>query len=231
MERGKAMRPFRLALLAGGLAVAGYAAYAAAAWARYGGRHPRGGDPRLDPYLPDPEVVERHRIRIAAPAETVDAVARMLDLQATRVVRAIFRTRELVLGGTPRRDIPRAFIPQMRALGWGVLADEPGRAIVMGAVTRPWEADVVFRALPPDGYAAFAEPGYVKIAWALLAEPDGPAACRFATETRVATTDGAARARFRRYWAAFSPGILLIRPLLLRQVRREAEARHRRGDR
>jgi len=37
----------------------------------------------------------------------------------------------------------------MKALGWGVLAEVPGREIVMGAVTQPWMANVVFRALPP----------------------------------------------------------------------------------
>lgn len=62
----------------------------------------------------------------------------------------------------------------MQALGWGVLHDDPGREVVMGAVTRPWEADVVFRALAPDAFASFAEPGYAKVVWALRADPLGP---------------------------------------------------------
>ena len=41
----------------------------------------------------------------------------------------------------------------------------------------------------------------------------------------MATTDAAARARFRRYWAALSPGILLIRWAMLRRLRAEAERR------
>ena len=59
----------------------------------------------------------------------------------------------------------------MRAMGWGVLAEIPGREIVMGAVTQPWEADVVFRPLPSAEFAAFAEPGFVKIVWTLRADP------------------------------------------------------------
>jgi hypothetical protein len=47
--------------------------------------------------------------------------------------------------------------------------------------------------------------------------------CIFRHETRVTTTDSVARAKFRRYWAVFSPGIKLIRWLLLPQVRAEAE--------
>jgi hypothetical protein len=49
----------------------------------------------------------------------------------------------------------------------------------------------------------------------------------FRTETRVATTDAYARERFRRYWAVFSPGILLIRRASLRLVKADAERRYR----
>jgi len=45
-----------------------------------------------------------------------------------------------------------------------------------------------------------------------------PHASVFRTETRLVTTDAAARAKFRWYWARFSPGILLIRWLMLRPL-------------
>jgi hypothetical protein len=41
----------------------------------------------------------------------------------------------------------------------------------------------------------------------------------------VVTTDATARAKFRWYWAKFSPGIALIRWLSLGPVRRDAERR------
>jgi hypothetical protein len=66
--------------------------------------------------------------------------------------------------------------------------------IRVGAVTRPWEADVQFRSVPPDEFAAFHEPRYVKIVWNLAAEALGPGRSVFHTETRVATTDAYARA-------------------------------------
>ena len=52
----------------------------------------------------------------------------------------------------------------------------------MGAVTQPWQANVVFRPLPPEQFAAFNEPGYVKIAWTLRADSDGAAESIFRTE-------------------------------------------------
>jgi hypothetical protein len=117
------------------------------------------------------------------------------------------------------------------SLGWGVLADVPEREIVVGAVTKPWEANVTFRALPPDQFAAFDEPGYVKIAWTLRADPVTDTESVFRTETRAIATDAIARAKFRRYWALLSPGIIVIRWALLHPVRKEAERRARNGGR
>jgi hypothetical protein len=98
---------------------------------------------------------------------------------------------------------------------------------VVGAVTQPWEPVVRFHALPPDEFAAFDDPGYAKIVWTLAAEPLGPEESIARTETRVQTTDTMSREHFRRYWAALSPGIVLIRYEALRLVKAEAEARVR----
>jgi hypothetical protein len=105
----------------------------------------------------------------------------------------------------------------------GVLAEIPGRELIVGAVTRPWEANVTFRAVPPDEFATFREPDYVKIVWTLRADPIDATHSIFRTETRVMTTDSTARAKFRWYWACLSPGIILIRWTALRSLRRRAE--------
>jgi hypothetical protein len=213
-------------------AIAGcYAAYVAVTWIRYG----RAGDPApsppdrlLDRFMPRWEAGERHMTFVAAPAAITYAVACEQDLNANPIVRAIFRTRQLVLrGDVDRTERPRGLIAMTKSIGWGVLAEVPEREIVMGAVTRPWDANVVFRALPPDEFAIFAEPGFVKIAWTLRVAAIGADQSLFVTETRATTTDRVARAKFRRYWAAFSPGIWAIRRLSLGPLRREAERRVR----
>jgi hypothetical protein len=109
----------------------------------------------------------------------------------------------------------------------GVLAEVPGREIVMGAITQPWQANVVFRPLPPDQFIAFNEGDHVKIVWTLRADAIGAATSIFRTETRAVATDGAARAKFRRYWSFLSPGIILIRWASLGPLKREAERRSR----
>ena len=212
-----------------GMAAAGYAAYAGTTWYRYG-RPTRARreevDPLLDRFMPEYDVAERHHVRVAAPPETTLSAAADTDLQQSPIVRAIFRTRELVLGAEPDTVLrPKGLLAQMKSLGWGVLAEEPGREIVVGAVTQPWLANVVFKALPPDRFKEFNEPDYVKIVWTLRADPAGASQSIFRTETRVATTDPTARRRFRWYWARFSAGIILIRWIMLRHLKMEAERR------
>jgi hypothetical protein len=218
-----------VAIAAGGVGVAGlvYAACAATIWYRYGKvapATPDEADPLLDRFIPEYEVAERHHVRVAAPPAVTLAAAANTSLQQSTVIRAIFRARELVLGAeadTVAR--PSGLLAQMLSIVWGVLAEEPGREIVVGAVTQPWLANVVFRPLPPDQFAAFREPGFVKIVWTLRADPAGEGGSVFRSETRVMTTDATARRRFRWYWARFSPGIVLIRRMMLGLVKKEAE--------
>jgi hypothetical protein len=214
-----------------GLTAAAYGTYAAVAWLGYGHPAPPGeadADPLLDRAIPDYEIVERHHVRVAAPAAITLEVACGIDLWSSLPVRAIFRAREVVMGSRPDpTHRPRAFLPLVKSIGWGVLAERPGEEIVMGAVTQPWLADVVFRPLPPDEFPAFREPGFVKIAWTLRADSLAGGASMFRTETRVTTTDPAARAKFRRYWSLASPGVILIRWLMLGPIKNEAERRAR----
>src|SRR6185503_13060377 len=140
----------------------------------------------LDRFMPSYDVVERHRIRVHAPAPITFAAATDMDLFQSLPIRAIFRGREWMMGSTPdATQRPRAFLAFVTSIGWGVLAERPGQEIVMGAVTQPWLADVVFRPLPPDEFAAFNQPGYVKIAWTVRADAIGDGRSVFRTETRV----------------------------------------------
>jgi hypothetical protein len=218
---------------AGSAAAAAYATYAGVTWYRYGDVALPAGDEQdhlLDCFMPSYEVVERHHARVAAPADVTLEVAATMDLFQLPLVRAIFRGRELILGATPdERPRPRGLLAEVQALGWVVLEQIPGREIVVGAVTKPWEANVTFRSVPSDQFAAFAEPDYVKIAWTLRADPIGDRESIFRTETRVLATSSSARARFRRYWAFLSPGIIVIRWLSLAPLRAEAERRAHQG--
>ena len=190
---------------AAGLAAATYGTCAAVTWLRYGCHGDPSADERdalLDAFISHYDVVERHHIAVRAPAAVVMAAARDMDMAGSPVARAIFRAREIVMGASRVESRkPRGIIEETLSLGWGVLADVPGREVVVGAVTRPWEADVKFIALPPDRFATFAVPSFIKIAWTLRADPVGPTTSLFRTETRAVATDDFARSKFRRYWS------------------------------
>ena len=128
------------------------------------------------------------------------------------------------MGSSPQEPRRReGLLATTLALGWRVLEEVPGRMLVVGAVTRPWQANVTFRGVAAEQYAAFNEPDYVKIVWTLRADPDGGGRCLFSTETRAVATDTDAARKFRRYWALASPGISLIRRLSLPTLKAMAE--------
>jgi hypothetical protein len=214
-----------------GLMAGAYAAYVGSAWLRYGHVQPAVGDDRdpvIDRFMPTYEIVERHHVRVAAPADIALAAARDVDLQQSPIIGAIFNTRERILGSRPHHaERPEGLVRWAQTLGWRVLAEQPGREVVLGAVTRPWDANVVFRPLAPEEFATFNEPNYVKIVWTLRADPSGERESVVRAETRAVATDPIARAKFRRYWSIFSPGIIVIRRAALHLVKANAERRMR----
>ena len=210
---------------AGALALFGFG-YLARSWCNYGKVSTAGTpDPLLDRFMPRYEVREYHEIRVAAPVDIAYAATRAMDINRSPVVRGIFRARHVALGADEVATPPRPLLEETQALGWGVLAEEPGREIVMGAVTQPWLANVRFHGLPPDEFAEFSRPAFVKIAFTLAADPIDSNTSLVRSETRVATTDAFARERFRRYWTLVSPGVRLIRRESMRLVRADAERR------
>lgn len=219
----------RWAAAGAGLAAGAYATYVGVTWFRYGHvarPNPDEHDPLLDRFMPVCEIVERHHVRVAAPAAVTLDVARDMDLFKHPVVRAVFKGRELILRASPAsRPRPRGLLAEAQSLGWIILAEIPGHEIVVGAVTKPWEANVTFRSVPSEEFAAFNEPDYVKIVWTLRADPIDATNSIFRSETRAIATDPSARARFRWYWSFLSPGISLVREMMPGPLKAEAERR------
>lgn len=222
----------RFAASAAGAGAASVAAYSAVMWARYGHvdltRHPK--DDLMDRFMPDPEADEYHHVAVNAPAATALAAGVETDVQASPLIRAIFSARELptALRGKPLRPAgPRGILAEVLDNGFGVLAEESGREIVIGTYTQPWQQEVTFHTLPPTEFAGFREPGFVKIAVSFGADSMAPDRSVFFTRTRVLATDAEARRKFRLYWAPISAGIILIRYFYMPMVKREAERRVR----
>jgi hypothetical protein len=212
---------------AAGVTAAAYGIHAGVTWLCYGHAKflsRKGTDRLLDVFMPNYDVVDRHSVEVEAPAETTLRAAAEMDLGKCLPARAIFKGRELLLRSKPDNTVrPHGVLAMLKSFGWGVLAESPGRELVLGGLTKPWEPNPTFRAVPPDEFAGFDEPGYVKIVFTLRADGAGRDNSIFRTETRAIATDPISRKKFRRYWTFLSPGIIAIRRFILASVKREAE--------
>jgi hypothetical protein len=164
----------------------------------------------LSEVLPEYDFRERHARRIDAPPDRVFAAVRELSADDTPAVRLLFRLRGLH-GGTTT-----PIFDQMERFGFEVVAEEPGRELVVAAVGQPWKLRGGARPRGVD-FRTFAEPGYAKMALNWRFE-DGT----LSTETRVQLTDANARRSFRRYWLVIRPFSGLIRRAWLSAIARRA---------
>jgi hypothetical protein len=99
-----------------------------------------------------------------------------------------------------------------------LLGREAPHELVLGLIGTPWRIRGGLRPVRDlAAFAAFTEPGTVKVATSVFAE-DG----LVATETRVLASDADARRRFRAYWLVVRPWSGAVRREWLRAIERRA---------
>src|SRR6188768_450764 len=103
-----------------------YGAVVYRTWRRYGlpARPDRAfADAQLDRFMPHYDVVERHAIAVNAPAAVTLEAAMDYDVSQSPIVRGLFKARALLLGARHEPAPEGGLMAQMRALGWGELAE------------------------------------------------------------------------------------------------------------
>jgi hypothetical protein len=195
----------------------------------------------LDRILPEPALVERHHVDVAAPAKRVWRHARHLDLARIPWVRMLFALRTLPdrIAG---RDAPLHvriddLVSSRAAPGFQILSDDPPYEVTVGAIGKVWRPTIPF--VHVDGaepFANFAQRGFVKVAWAIRVVPRPPKSmpvggCRVEVEVRVRATDPASWRLFERYFRMIGPASRLIRRSALTQLAREVESAEQREGR
>ena len=174
----------------------------------------------IDDVLPTWDWRSAHATRVAASPERAAAAAREISGRDLPVTGVLMRIRTL---RRRRASDDRPVLEAMARIGLVRLADEP-LAVLVGGVLWPWRARGGHRPLASaEELRAFAEPGWVRVATAFTATPEGDG-CRVRTETRIAATDDAARRRFGRYWRLIGPFSSITRREMLAAIRRRAEA-------
>jgi hypothetical protein len=185
----------------------------------------------LDAQLPDFDASTVQRAVVeATPRATYEAIwsadllRSPLARTLTRAAMALERAGAWVRGTSrPPGASPSAHLADM--LGddspWVLLADEPGREVVLGLL---WTPPAGGHTCPPERFATYASPGLAKVVWSLSVHPFGAGHTLLVTETRTQATDAQAKRRFGLMWPVISPFAALLRSQVLQAIKTEAEA-------
>jgi hypothetical protein len=184
----------------------------------------------IDRFLPTYDAVECHETIVDAPIDTTYRAVKDLDLARSLIVLALLTVRglpHLFTGAVkPSR---RLGLDEIVRTGFVVLAEEPGREIVLGVVGRFWRPTSAIHRIEADEFTGFDAAGYAKAAWNFLVSARADGGSTVVTETRIACTDDESRRKFTRYWRLVGPFSALIRRVLLRAIKRDAERRAHRS--
>ena len=178
----------------------------------------------IDEFLPDYDIVEHHAIDVDAPVEEAYRAVKELDLARSPVVLALLFARgspRLFTGAVkPKRQLR---LDDVIESGFVVLGEEPDRELVLGIVGKFWQLSSGVHRIEPGEFSAFDTPGFAKGAWNFIVSARPAGGSRVETETRVACTDDDARRKFSGYWWLIGRFSALIRRVMLRNIKRDAE--------
>ncbi|HYU30764.1 MAG TPA: hypothetical protein VEW48_01255 [Thermoanaerobaculia bacterium] len=184
----------------------------------------------LDEIIPSYQFLEHHETRVrASPARVYEAVWKVTaeEIQLFRTLTWLRSPhlpsrggRESILNAPAKRPI----LEVATSSGFRLLADQPGREVVVGTiVVAPSGARGPIDS--PQDFAALDAPGYAKAVMNFRLEDEGGGWTRLTTETRVYATDASARRRFAAYWRVIYPGSSFIRRMWLRAIQERADGR------
>jgi hypothetical protein len=195
----------------------------------------------IDQFLPQfDETIIEHAV-IDAPVEIVYRTVRDMDfldihsplMDAAMFVRAIPER----IGRTIRREPPPPPPPTMRLTdffdgqpdpeilqGWIPLGEDSPHEIVFGAVGKVWQAEIEWKRISPEGFAAFAEPDFAKLAVGFSMRSYGVNRTLLSYEARTAGTDEDSRNKFRRYWWLVQVGVGFVMRAAVKSAKELAES-------
>lgn len=200
----------------------------------------------IESFAPDPDAAESHKIEIAASCETVYRTLWTTDLGSSPVVKGLLALRSMpkfvlglgrlcanqkitlqtlkfVLGLGRRRASQKITLQALIDAGFGRLAEDPGREIVLGVVGRFWQPAGAILPYNQENFLGPVPPGLARGVWNFKVEEANTGRTVLSTETRVVCGDESSKLKFRIYWLVVRPFSGLIRLIMLREVRRASE--------
>ncbi len=178
----------------------------------------------IESFIPNPDAVESHKIEIAASREAVYQALWSTDLGSSPIIKILMALRSLpgILSHPKRlRHLPRQITLQtIIEAGFGQLAEEPGREVVLGVVGQFWRPAGNILPFSEEMFRGPVQPGLARGVWNFAVQEAGKERTVLSTETRVVCGDPASRLKFRAYWTVVRPFSGLIRVIMLRGVKK-----------
>ena len=182
---------------------------------------------RLDDFSPRFEFSERHSVYIEAPKVLVWEAVKSVTADEISFFRALTWIRRFGRSGPESILNAPERLPVLEVAtrtGFLLLAEEPGREIVIGTVVLAPPGTAFSGERTPERFKALEAPGFAKATMSFLVEDRAGETCLLTTETRVHATDPSSRRRFAAYWRVIYPGSALLRRMWLKAIRLRAEA-------
>ena len=181
----------------------------------------------IDSWMPEYHFVERHQTLVRASEPTVYRSLMEVDFGGHPIVRLVLGLRALPGLLLRRRIWARSTRPlrlrDAASFGFVFLEERPPHEVVLGLTGRFWQVSGGLLPTDPRTFRDHVPAGSARVAWSFALSPHDGNATLLSTETRIRCADGAARRAFGRYWLLVRPGSGLLRRVLLRCVRVDAE--------
>lgn len=181
----------------------------------------------IDGFGREPDFSERHQVKISASVETVYRVLWTADFGRSWIVKGL-----LLLRSLPKLLLnPRSLDSHRKTLnlqsivdaGFGRLAEDEGREVVLGVVGRFWRPVDNLIPFRKEFFSGAVPAGLARAVWNFDVRSLGVRSSVLRTETRITCGDSASRRKFGLYWLFVRPFSGLIRRVMLRAVKRQCE--------
>ncbi len=186
----------------------------------------------IDEFMPTYDVMEHHETTVHASADHVYEIMLTTDMFGSPITRFLFYLRAIPLRFSHHNFPPMPHNISMKALleaeslplKFIALAENPPHEFLVGSIIRMQPVFAVQEPLPaPTEYCGFDASGAIKITMNLCVSENADGTTLLETETRVHCFGSKTRRRFRVYWFFIGHFSGLIRRLMLRAMKREAE--------
>lgn len=182
----------------------------------------------IDDFMPQPDFSEVHQVEIGARPEAVYRALWTTDLGGSPIIKGLLGLRSLpqrlIHPDGPKSKVRKITLATIVANGFGVLAEAPGREIVLGVAGPFWRPTGNVLPFNEENFRGDVPAGMARAVWNFAVQDAGSGRTVLVTETRIACGDRSRRRRFGAYWLFVRPFSGLIRRLMLNAVKRSCDS-------